>query len=136
MACSERESVRALRGDCMRSESCAEVLSEGVSRPVISAVAVACAELALCCDVTVLESLEESCMRIRIEVRCNGRVRKKKSCARRDSKGAVNFCAPFNEAADMTSKILEVGTGNAACMRCGRDVFYLPETTLEETMSG
>ena len=76
MSCSERESIGAERGDCMRSESCAEALGKGVSRPMIGAVAVSCAELALGGDITGLESLEEGCVLIRMEVRCDGGIRR------------------------------------------------------------
>ena len=76
VSCSERESIRAEGGDGMRSESCAEVLSKGVSRPVIGAVSVSCAELALGGDITGLENLEEGCVLIRMEVRCDGGIRR------------------------------------------------------------
>ena len=58
----ERKGVREKRGDSMRSKSCAEVLSKGVSCPVIGAIAVSCEEFALRCDITILESLEKGCM--------------------------------------------------------------------------
>ena len=63
-----------------------QCLGEGVCRPVIGAIAIACAELALRCDITVLESLEEGCMHIRVEVRCDGSIGGKKGCLH-DSEG-------------------------------------------------
>ena len=100
MPSGEQKSIKK-RGD---SRSCC---ANDVSRPIV---AVSCTELALCCDITVLENLEKRGMGVKMEIRRVGAFAGKRVVpgVTAEVQGAGNICSPRNEAAHMTAaEVLE-----------------------------